>query len=257
MKLGTTIEEAEQGLLSALTDPSAMAVDVGADEGRFIVHMLGQVSEVLAFEPRPHQASLLKAMAQTLALPVKIESVALSDRTGTATLRILVKEQGRSTIDPSNALDDPDGSARAEVQVAMKRLDDYGLCRVGFLKIDVEGHELAVLKGAAQTVERTRCNVLVEAEDRHHPGATAAVFTWMADRGYLGYFLLEGKLTPVSAFDPQVHQNKDNIGGWRSRWERRGAYVNNFIFVPPEREAAFITACAALGAPLAAYRQPS
>lgn len=251
-RMQSQTHEPEQGLLSALTDQRSMGVDVGADQGSFIAHMLSHVSEVLAFEPRPRQAADLADMVQSLNLPVKIESVALSDRTGTATLRMPVNELGRSTIDVGNALDDSEGGASTEVRVPMKRLDDYALPSVGFLKIDVEGHELAVLEGAAQTVARTRCNVLVEAEDRHHPGATAAVFAWMTDRGYLGYFLLEGRLVPVQDFDLADHQNKANIGGWRSQWERRGVYVNNFMFVPAERDAAFVADCAALGAPRAA-----
>lgn len=248
---GVTIEE-ELRLLGALTSPQPMAVDVGADEGRFSVHLLGHVPNVLTFEARPHQAAVLKEMVSTLGLPVQVEAVALSDRAGSATLRMLVMEQGRSTIDKANTLEDPDGSPRATVQVPLKRLDDYALSQVCFVKIDVEGHELAVLEGAAQTVARTRCNLLVECEDRHHAGATAALFSWMAARDYRGYFLLEDRLWPVRAFDLVLHQNPEHIGGWRSRWVRRGVYVNNFLFVPLERDGSFTAACAGLGVPLTA-----
>ena len=241
------VHEPELFLIPALADPKAMSVDVGAAMGTFIAHLLGRSSQVLAFEPRPRQAADLRDMVQTLRLPVRVESVALSDQAGTATLRMLVNDLGRSTIDSGNKLDDPDGSPRTEVKVPMKRLDDYALEDVGFLKIDVEGHELSVLDGASQLVARTRCNILIETEDRHHVGATSAVFEWMSSRGYLGYFLHDGRLTPVQAFDRTVHQNEANIGGWRSGWERRGVYVNNFMFVPPEKNESFLAACDSLG----------
>lgn len=246
-RITSQLHEPELLLLPVLANPQQMAVDVGAAGGSFIAHLLGRATRVLAFEPRPRQAADLRAMVRALNLPVTIEAVALSDRAGTATLRMLVHDLGRSTIDAGNALDDPDGSPRTELQVPMKRLDDYALQDVGFLKIDVEGHELAVLAGAQATLLRSRCTVLIETEDRHHAGATAAVLGWMAERGYAGYFLLDGRLTPVQAFDRALHQDERHIGGWRDGWARRGIYVNNFIFVPQDRVAAFLAAAAVLG----------
>ena len=57
----------------------------------------------------------------------------------------------------------------------VKRLDDQHLDNVGLIKIDVEGHELAVLHGAADTLTRNRPAVVVEAEERHHPNAVAEI----------------------------------------------------------------------------------
>ena len=239
--------EPELRLLPALADRQRRSVDVGAAGGSFVAHLYDISLDVLAFEPRPRQAADLLAMSQALQLPVSVETVALSDRAGTARLRMLVHDLGRSTIDAGNALDDPDGSPRAELQVPMKRLDDYALQDLGLLKIDVEGHELAVLAGAQATLLRSRCPVLIETEDRHHAGATAAVFAWMAERGYAGFFLLDSRLTPVLAFDRALHQDERHIGGWRDGWARRGIYVNNFIFVPQDRVAAFLAAAAGLG----------
>lgn len=49
-----------------------------------------------------------------------------------------------------------------EKDVQVKRLDDFGIADVDFIKIDVEGHELEVLKGGAATIERYRPVLLME-----------------------------------------------------------------------------------------------
>jgi hypothetical protein len=96
----------------------------------------------------------------------------------------------------------------------------------------VEGHELAVLHGARETIQRNQPNLLVEAEDRHRKNAVADVTAFLQELGYEGFFLLEGSLHRISEFRVAEHQDGDNIGGWKSGYERRGVYVNNFIFVP-------------------------
>ena len=171
-KMKRNSAEPEVRLLPALSAPGSVAVDVGAAGGVYIAHLLGRASKIFAFEPRPAQAALLRELTSVLRLPIQVEAVALSDRCGTATLRMLSKDLGRSTIDAANALEDPDGSPQTQISVPMRRLDAYELHQLGFMKIDVEGHELAVLDGAEKTIVRTRCNVLVETEDRHHAGDT-------------------------------------------------------------------------------------
>ena len=89
-------------------------------------------------------------MAECLSLPIRVEAVALSDVQGGANLRILEEDVGRSTIEPENTLEDPDGSIRSETTVAVRRLDDYDLESVGFIKIDVEGHEVWIYVGASK-----------------------------------------------------------------------------------------------------------
>ena len=69
------------------------------------------------------------------------------------------------------SLSDLNGRAVQSIDVPVKRLDDLHLDQVGLIKIDVEGHELAVLRGAADTLTRNRPAVLAEAEERHHPHA--------------------------------------------------------------------------------------
>lgn len=223
----------ELRLVRSLCDPHRISLDIGADGGEFSIAMLAASQSVIAFEPRPAQARALTTMFTAVGSAIRIEAVALSDQPGVTTMRVLDSDPGRSTIDVSNDLTDADGSPIRTIDVQVKRLDDEHLENVGFIKIDVEGHELAVLRGAADTLQRNRPTVLIEAEERHHPGAVAAVTEFLTDLGYTGYFLLDNVREPIEQFDPAQHQNPANIAGWKDGWAVRGVYINNFVFVPP------------------------
>jgi len=50
----------------------------------------------------------------------------------------------------------------------MKRLDSFGLKRVDFIKIDVEGYELEVLKGGEYTITSCKPIIVLETKDKHY-----------------------------------------------------------------------------------------
>jgi hypothetical protein len=100
--------------------------------------------------------------------------------------------------------------------------------------MDVEGHELSILRGGEGTIGRCRPIMLIEMEDRHKPNSVRDVCKFLDELGYEGYFILDKELLSVSLFDKDRYQNSKNIGGWKSKWNRSGVYVNNFFFVPSE-----------------------
>jgi len=223
---------ADVRLAASLCDPNRVSLDIGADVGEFTVAMLASSPSVIAFEPRPAQARELASMFRAIGAAVRVEAVALSDKPGTATMRIVESEPGRSTIDTDNVLRDVSGSRVRSIDVPVKCLDEFRFDDVGLIKIDVEGHELAVLRGAADTLTRNRPKILVEAEERHHPNAVAEITEFFTALDYRGYFEIGGTRLPVENFDPAQHQNPSNVGGRENGWTARGVYVNNFVFVP-------------------------
>jgi FkbM family methyltransferase len=200
----------------------------------------------VAFEPRGFEGTALVRIVAVLKLPVRFEVVALSDRDGEATMRSIADIGGSSTIESANTLSYSIATSVVESRVRSATLDSYRLENVGFIKIDVEGHENSVLRGGTETISKSRCNLLIECEERHAPGAIDTLFAFAAALDYRGFFLMDGKLRHISEFELHLHQRRENLGDWRDGWKRHGIYINNFIFVPAERSRSFETECAKL-----------
>jgi FkbM family methyltransferase len=189
--------------------------------------MIPLAAHVIAAEPIPARARALRQLfARTRC--VTVHEIALSDHPGEAVLRVPAESSGYSTIDVRNRLE-----GRANVQqitVKIATLDSLELQKVGFIKIDVEGHELAVLSGATKTLTSERPNILIELEERHCPGTVGSVRYFLQELGYEGHFLFHGQVSPIADFQKAVHQNPEQL-----QESGRAEYVCNFMFVPSER----------------------
>lgn len=146
--------------LEDLVDRGGVAVDVGANVGNHALFFAAHFAEVLAFEPHPRTHALL-ALNASLRSNVRCFPFALSDRVGTAMLATPPGNAGMASIEKA------DGAAesRGAVEVPLRRLDDLAELagrRVALLKIDVEGHEAAVIRGAQAVLRRDRPAVVFE-----------------------------------------------------------------------------------------------
>jgi FkbM family methyltransferase len=175
-------------------------------------------------------------LRHTSADNVRVHEVALSDHEGQAALFIPTGEaglvHGLASIEPQPDLLAKPGIATS---VPTARLDDVIQEDVAFVKIDVEGHELSVLNGATELLERSQPVFLVEAEDRHRARATQSVFEFFRDRSYSGFFLEDGDVLSVEHFDAEIFQDADSLLPNGGRKQGR-SYVNNFFFFPPVQD---------------------
>jgi len=225
--------EVELHLLEFLCQRDKDAIDVGANDGSYVHYLRRHARKVIAFEPMPSLADALRAKFRH---DVEIRSIALSDRAGTVELHMPVVDgvtvTGCSTVSPTASATYADHRA---IEVPMATLDSSYEGDVGFIKIDVEGHEQAVLDGARQTVRRCRPRMLVEIDERLSPGGVARAKAYFKDLDYRGYFVQAGHIEPMSLFSASVLQNPADLPDLTAPLQERqrfGRYIYNFIFLP-------------------------
>lgn len=204
--------------------PGDIVCDVGANKGSFLYWLArwSAPGRVIAFEPQPDLAAGLSRLCRRFALDnVVIEPRAAYSCTSRKTLFVPDGHQpGASLLRPAET-----STALAVQTVA---LDDYlpSTGRVAAIKIDVEGAELDVLRGAIRTLQRCRPVIVVECDRRLATlDRVQQTFSMLASLGYRGAFVNRGRLRPLSTFDPDIHQRAD--GEWF--WKRKD-YCNNFVF---------------------------
>lgn len=221
-------EEPELKLVYDLCDSSKISVDVGAANGLYLAHLYPISKECYAFEPREGALNNLKKIFSGISSSVRFEPAALSNFEGFTELKILKSNTQLSTIEKGNLIE-RFGEVEL-VKIPVKRLDSFQFAdAVGFIKIDVEGHEMAVLEGAAGVLERDHPHLLIEIEERHKQGSVADIKTFLSHYGYEGYYYDENRLKGMVHFDVATLQR---FG------ENNSKYIFNFIYIHQNNVAA-------------------
>jgi FkbM family methyltransferase len=167
-------------VLFRLTERGDLVIDAGANIGYMTLLAAvrsGPGGRVVAFEPNPHVARWLmqniEAAGQEYAIAaVEVRTCALGSESGTAHLVLPDSSAANEGLARIASLEDVirDGDS---VPVPVERLDDViGNRTVGLMKVDVEGHEEHVLRGAASLLGSHRIRHIVF-EEHHGPGSPA------------------------------------------------------------------------------------
>jgi len=132
---------------------AAVVLDIGANIGNHTLAFATRAASVHAFEPIPTIYQLLHDNVAANGLAhVHTHPVALSDTAGTATIYMVKQGNfGASSFDQR-----ADGVEPVEVnkQTGDEFVRQHGLGRIDFIKIDVEAHEVYVLRGLMETLRR-------------------------------------------------------------------------------------------------------
>jgi FkbM family methyltransferase len=227
-------------LTAALVDHFAVGgstvVDIGASWGLFSYHLgglVGGAGTVFSYEPHPMNKLVLEKLVK--ARPnVRFRPVAVSDLTGNAYLQVPVFGSRHVTAQSSLAhgFAGQRGVRVERVTVPTVRLDDeVGGQRVDLVKIDVEGHELSVLRGAALTLRTYLPTMLIEIEQRHLDCPIKDVFAEIEDIGYALYFIDGPALRPIEEFDLEQHQLSSIEQQVFTPFSMPEGYVHNFCAV--------------------------
>jgi FkbM family methyltransferase len=218
--------QADKGGIRFMLDhlhPGNTALDIGAHKGGYTYWMKKGVraeGRVIAFEPQTKGARLLEKLFNR---NVKVEHLAISDKSGKRDLFIQPQEY---EISFEASLENKYENAVKE-SVAVVTLDEYCYqhkLTPQFIKIDVEGHEQQVIKGARNILASSKPVILIECEARHiGEDAMKSIFVELINFRYDGFFFFNGKQIPIKEFRLDVHQDISLIGKFR--------YANNFGFV--------------------------
>lgn len=167
--------------LERLCLPGKTFIDVGAHIGSVLagVGRNSRPGRIIAIEAIPEKAQVLRRRFPH----VEIHSCALGESDGTVQFFIDVDQSGYSSIDRAAA--STHGSAR-EIVVPLRRLDDIVASDdVDMMKIDVEGAELGVLRGAERLIANSRPTIMFESGPRTMGDYTKpALHDWFGSRGY-------------------------------------------------------------------------
>ncbi|MCD7439664.1 FkbM family methyltransferase [Streptomyces lincolnensis] len=208
------------------------AVDVGGWYGPWTRRLSRRARRVVTVEPVPHLARLLTAAAPA---NVRVIAAAASDQPGTARLWLPPDDAGDRGV---SSLVRRDIHGRA-LEVPCITLDDLGLTNVDFVKIDVDGSELAVLRGATGILARDRPALFVELESRIQP--ISPVVTYLSLLGYDGWVLPGDSWVPLASFPLEDHQSTASYVVAHGLLRRvlpfrdRPRYVNSVLFLPDGR----------------------
>jgi FkbM family methyltransferase len=172
------------------------AVDIGANIGIWSVMAAAEMpagASVLAVEPAPASYDVLVDCARVAEGPARIIPVqcALGDRDGTAWLAL------DSPMAATNRLSNASGPQGVEVRLLTldALLDAYHMVPA-VIKVDVEGAELVVLRGAARTLCEARPTVVLELHWGRDLGAAPETILGIADEH--GYTLNDGAGTVLA-----------------------------------------------------------
>lgn len=212
--------ERELHLVPLLARRDRISLDVGANKGVYAYALLEHSSAVHAFEPNPKLYRILESWARGRAT---LHPIALGDRPGTATLMIPKSGRGYSNQGGSLSTVKIGGGAYGEVTVECRRIDDMEISGIGFIKIDVEGFESQVIRGAAETLRRDRPNLLIEIEEKHTRRPLPEIIGEICEHGYRCLALQQGTLTAFERID---------LDRFHRAPQTRSDYIFNFVFLP-------------------------
>lgn len=174
--------------------PGSTFVDIGAHDGYCSLkaaRVVGLSGQVIAVEANPEMVVTVRDnLRASGAQGISVVPVACSDRETTLTLFVAAQSNtGSSSFSERNA--SQYGQAGQSYQVPTRTLDailrEAGVTRVDVVKIDVEGAEFLVLKGAVETLARYHPVLLVELDDSllGSMGTSSAEITeFLRARGY-------------------------------------------------------------------------
>ncbi len=169
--------------ISGLSQTSAL--DIGANIGNHSVYFSDFFEEVFAFEPNPRTFALLMFNCEHACSKRNINcfNFGLSDQNSK-----LIFKSSKSNVGGSRIVDD-----RETIQdnntflIEVKRADDFTELyerKISLIKVDIEGHELAALKGAERLIQKNNPVILFEQHPSDFSDGRSDVIDYLRELNY-------------------------------------------------------------------------
>lgn len=188
-------DDFDRNIMSQLVHEGDVCIDVGANMGLYTLtlsSLVGESGVVHAFEPEPRA---FETLSHNVSLNgrtnIVLNQVAVSNESGSATLYD-TNESGLAGLGKTSR-----GSGVGEIAVPLTTIDEYAsskrIPRVDCMKIDVEGYEGHVLRGAQSLLQREKELVVITELDeknfRELGFPVQDVILYLSDLGYEGWFM--------------------------------------------------------------------
>lgn len=220
--------DAELLLLEFLLQPGAVFFDIGTNKGEYAwyAEKLTAPQNIYLFEPEKKLNKQLRAIFKEC----HVYDIALSDSKGTHLFKIPVINGVADNCLSSLEVDTKEDNETEAIvyEVKTDTIDHFTKEKKVFphlIKIDVEGHELSVLKGAENYIATHCPTLIIEIEQRHHKDMDLeTVFGAFNQKGYHCYYYSK-KQNRLFSYDDKTHlTNSKDYFGTRD-------YINNYIFI--------------------------
>lgn len=199
LRINGAYEGFEMALVRRTLKPGQAFVDIGAHIGYYsfnAAEIVGKSGAVYAFEPDPENLVCLRKNVECFGEIVRVYPWAVSDRDGDAKLYRSLENSGDHQLYAS-------AEDRESIQVEVVSLDAaLPFQIIDFIKIDVQGSECQVLRGARELLARSRDIVgIIEFSAKHlaMAGDSAAEFLSLLDRmGFKRFIRIGRQIAPAT-----------------------------------------------------------
>jgi FkbM family methyltransferase len=182
-------KELERDKLFTLLKPDDVLIDVGANMGEFslkVAQLLGKGGKVVSFEPDLVNYQRLQtnfSLNPELAARITLHNFGLGEFPGTVNLSI-VNESNRGM---NRVVKDAVNFNSITINTLDNIVLSEQMTKVDWIKIDVEGFEMNVLKGARLTIQQFKPSLFIELDDknlREQNSSASELVSWLNESGY-------------------------------------------------------------------------
>tara|TARA_B110000008_G_C16945508_1_gene554245 strand:- start:610 stop:1575 length:966 start_codon:yes stop_codon:yes gene_type:complete len=183
----------ETKLVKEIIKPDWTVIDIGANFGWYSIHfskLVGQNGKVFAFEPVPETYEELNSNIKlNFSQNIKVFNFALGNKNETISFNVPAFDGGSGAS--SEFL-----RYSKKIQTSIHKLDevikDQDIDKIDFIKADIEGGELNMLKGAEKLIKHFKPKMLIEIVDMHchrFGHSPVDVYQFLINKGYNGLYI--------------------------------------------------------------------